>query len=120
MNIHQTSQRPDCTHFAKCGERSIVYCRRYGEKECASCNLVKRKPRNRVITDGVELKLCTHCVKTLPLHRFYFRTVYRNGKSYHLNNSWRRFCMSVSKSKTNEKNELKSSSSIINNYEHTQ
>lgn len=55
MNIHQTSPRPDCTHFAKCGERSIAYCRRYGEKECASCNLVKRKPRNRVITDGVEL-----------------------------------------------------------------
>lgn len=103
MNIHQTSPRPDCTHFAKCGKRSIAYCRRYGEKECISCDLVKRKPRNRVIVDGVELKLCTHCGKTLPLHRFYNRTVYRNGKSYHLKTSWRRICMSDSQRMRNER-----------------
>ena len=54
MNIHQTSPRPDCIHFAKCGERSIAYCRRYGAHECLSCRLVKRKPKNRVIVDGVE------------------------------------------------------------------
>ena len=56
MNIHQTLPRTDCTHFAKCGERSIAYCRRYGERECLSCQLVKRKPKNRVIVDGVERK----------------------------------------------------------------
>ena len=103
MNIHQTSPRPDCTQFAKCGKRSIAYCRRYGEKECISCDLVKRKPRNRVIVDGVELKLCTHCGKTLPLHRFYNRTVYRNGKSYHLKTSWCRICMSDSQRMRNER-----------------
>ena len=84
MNIHQTLPRTDCTHFAKCGERSIAYCRRYGERECLSCQLVKRKPKNRVIVDGVERKRCTHCGKVLPLHRFYDRIVVRNGKSYHL------------------------------------
>ena len=47
MNIHQTSPRSDCTHFAKCGKRSIAYCRRYGAHECLSCQLVKRKPKNR-------------------------------------------------------------------------
>ncbi|MEB3375599.1 hypothetical protein SFC43_28480 [Bacteroides sp. CR5/BHMF/2] len=66
MNIHQTLPRTDCTHFAKCGERSIAYCRRYGAHECLSCRLVKRKPKNRVIVDGVERKRCTHCGKVLP------------------------------------------------------
>lgn len=103
MNIHQTSPRPDCTHFAKCGQHSIAYCRRYGAKECVSCNLVKRKPRNRVIVDGIELKLCTHCKKALPLHRFYDRTVYRNGKSYHLKTSWCRICMSDNQRMRNER-----------------
>ena len=94
MNIHQTLPRTDCTHFAKCGERSIAYCRRYGARECISCRLVKRKPKNRVIVDGVERKRCTHCGKVLPLHRFYDRTVFRNGKNYHLKTSWCRLCMS--------------------------
>lgn len=94
MNIHQTLPRTDCTHFAKCGERSIAYCRRYGARECISCRLVKRKPKNRVIVDGVERKRCTHCGKVLPLHRFYDRTAFRNGKNYHLKTSWCRLCMS--------------------------
>ena len=94
MNIHQTFPRSDCTHFAKCGERFIAYCRRYGARECLSCQLVQRKPKNRVIVNGVERKMCTHCGKLLPLHRFYDRTVFRNGKSYHLKTSWCRLCMS--------------------------
>lgn len=82
-DIHQTSSRPDCTHFAKCRKRSIAYCRRYVARECISCDLVKRKPRNWVIVDGVELKLCTHCEKTLPLHRFYAGRIYMiNFKHY--------------------------------------
>lgn len=94
MNIHQTSPRIDCIHFAKCRKRSIAYCRRYGPIECVSCDLVKRKPKNRVIVNGVERKLCTHCGKLLPLHRFYDRTIYWNGKTYHLKTSWCRLCMS--------------------------
>ena len=103
MNIHQTSPRPDGTHFAKCGERSIAYCRRYGARECISCRLVKRKPKNRVIVDGVERKRCTHCGKVLPLHRFYDRTVFRNGKSYHLKTSWCRLCMSGAQCERNKR-----------------
>ena len=30
-DIHQTSSRPDCTHYRK---RSIAYCRRYVTREC--------------------------------------------------------------------------------------
>ena len=103
MNIHQTLPRTDCTHFAKCGERSIAYCRRYGARECISCQLVKRKPKNRVIVDGVERKRCTHCGKVLPLHRFYDRTVFRNGKSYHLKTSWCRLCMSGAQCERNKR-----------------
>lgn len=33
-DIHQTSSRPDCTHFAKYRKRSIAYCRRYVTREC--------------------------------------------------------------------------------------
>ena len=77
-DIHQTSSRPDCTHFAKYRKRSICYKRMY-----ISCDLVKRKPRNRVIVDRLELKLCTHCEKTLPLHRFYAGRIYMvNFKHY--------------------------------------
>ena len=46
-------------------------------------DMVKRKPRNRVIVDRVELKLCTHCEKTLPLHQFYAGRIYMvNFKHY--------------------------------------
>ena len=103
MNIHQTLPRTDCTHFAKCGERSIAYCRRYGARECTSCQLVKRKPKNRVIVDGIERKKCTHCGKVLPLHRFYDRTVVRNGKSYHLKTSRCRLCMSGAQCERNKR-----------------
>ena len=106
MNIHQISPRPDCIYFAKCGKRSIAYCRRYGAKECVSCNLVKRKPRNRVIVDGIERKRCTHCGKVLPLHRFYDRIVVRNGKSYHLKTSWCRLCMSGAQCERNRRKSL--------------
>ncbi len=44
---------------------------------------MKRKLRNRVIVDRLELKLCTHCEKTLPLHRFYAGRIYMvNFKHY--------------------------------------
>lgn len=52
MNIHQTVPRSDCTSFAKCGKHSLAYCRKYGVSECGLCEIVKRKPRNRVMVDG--------------------------------------------------------------------
>lgn len=66
MNIHQTVPRSDCTSFAKCGKHSLAYCRRYGASECGPCEIVRRKPRNRVVVDGVERKLCTRCGRALP------------------------------------------------------
>ena len=59
MNIHQTVPRSDCTSFAKCGKHSLAYCRKYGASECGLCEIVKRKPRNRVMVDGVERKVCS-------------------------------------------------------------
>lgn len=103
MNIHQTLPRADCTHFAKCGERSIAYCRKYGAIECVSCRMVKRKPKNRVIVNGTEKKLCTHCGNLLPLHRFYDRTIVRKSKSYHLKTSWCRICMSGTQRERNKR-----------------
>jgi hypothetical protein len=52
MNIHQTVPRSDCTSFAKCDKYSLAYCRKYGASECGPCEIVKRKPRNRVMVDG--------------------------------------------------------------------
>jgi len=65
MNIHQIVPRSDCTSFAKCGKHSLAYCRRYGASECGPCEIVRRKPRNRVVVDGVERKLCTRCGRAL-------------------------------------------------------
>lgn len=95
MNVHQTIPRSDCVCFAKCGKRSLAYCRRYGALECTSCGLVKRKSKNHVFEDGVEKKLCTHCGRVLPLHRFYDRRVCRGNREYHFKTSWCRQCMSA-------------------------
>ena len=84
MNIHQTVPRSDCTSFAKCGKHSLAYCRRYGASECGPCEIVRRKPRNWVVVDGVERKLCTRCGRALPLSRFFDRTARRNIRKYGL------------------------------------
>lgn len=55
MNIHQTVPRYDCTSFAKCGKHSFAYCRKYGASECGPCEIVRGKPRNRVVFDGKDL-----------------------------------------------------------------
>lgn len=107
MNIHQTIPRSDCTSFAKCGNHSLAYCRRYGASECGPCEIVRRKPRNRVVVDGVERKLCTHCGRALPLSRFFDRTARRNGKEYHLKASWCKMCMAEVQSERNRKNNKK-------------
>ena len=104
MNVHQTVPRSDCTTFAKCGKRSLAYCRRYGTIECGPCEIVKRKPRNRVIVDGVECKLCTRCGRVLPLFRFFDRIAHHNGKEYHLKTSWCKMCMSEVQNERNIKN----------------
>ncbi len=64
-------------------------------RECKSCTLIRRKPRNRIIDDsGREMKKCTHCGNYFYLNRFYNRIVVRKGKEYHLLTSWCRMCMS--------------------------
>ncbi|WP_211458523.1 hypothetical protein [Bacteroides salyersiae] len=94
MNIHQTVPRSNCTSFAKCGKRSLAYCRKYGASECGPCETVKRKPRNRVIVDGKERKTCSRCGNLLLLSCFYDRAIYRNGKVYHIKTSWCKMCIS--------------------------
>lgn len=81
--------------MAKCGLHSLGYCRRYGSSICGSCKLVKRKPKLQVIEDGVEKKLCPHCGKVLPLHRFYDRIIHNGDKVYRSKTSWCRMCMSA-------------------------
>lgn len=106
MNIHQTIPRSDCTTFAKCGKHSLAYCRRYGTSECGHCEFIKRKPRNRIIVDGIERKLCTHCGKALPLSRFFDRVVHRNGKEYHLKTSWCKMCTSQVQNTRNKQKKI--------------
>jgi hypothetical protein len=103
MNIHQTVPRSDCTSFAKCGKHSLAYCRKYGASECGLCEIVKRKPRNRVMVDGVERKVCSRCKRPLLLFCFYDRTIYRNGKVYHIKTSWCKMCVSEDNRKRNER-----------------
>lgn len=107
MNIHQTVPRSDCTSFAKCGKHSPAYCRKYGAIECGPCEIVKRKPRNRVIVDGVERKACSRCGRLLLLSCFYDRTIYRNGKAYHIKTSWCKMCVSESNRERNKRKENK-------------
>lgn len=92
MNIHQSSPRTDCIHFAKCGKHSVAFCRRYGAVECHECKLVKRKPNQQVIIKGEERKRCTCCHKILPLHRFYDRIVRHGDKEYKYKSSWCKQC----------------------------
>lgn len=106
MNIHQIVPRSDCTSFAKCGKHSLAYCRRYGASECGPCEIVRRNPRNRVVVDGVERKLCTRCGRALPLSRFFDRTARRNGKEYHLKASWCKMCMAEVQNERNRKRKM--------------
>ena len=107
MNIHQTVPRSDCTSFAKCGKHSLAYCRKYGASECGLCEIVKRKPRNRVMVDGVERRGCSRCKRPLLLSCFYDRTIYRNGKAYHIKTSWCKMCVSESNRERNKRKENK-------------
>lgn len=63
--------------------------------ECGTCNLIRRKPKCQVVEDGIEKKLCPHCGKVLPLHRFYDRTVHRGAREYRFKTSWCKMCMSA-------------------------
>ena len=103
MNIHQTVPRSDCTSFAKCGKHSLAYCRKYGASECGPCEIVKRKPRNRVMVDGVERKVCSRCKRLLLLSCFYDRTIYRNRKAYHIKTSWCKMCVSEDNMERNKR-----------------
>ena len=107
MNVHQTVPRFDCTSFAKCGKHSLAYCRKYGASECGSCEIVKRKPRNRVIVDGIERKVCSRCGRLLLLSCFYDRTIHRNGKAYHIKTSWCKMCVSEDNRERNKRKENK-------------
>lgn len=106
MNIHQTVPRSDCTSFAKCVKHSLAYCRKYGASECGLCEIVKRKPRNRVMVDGVERKVCSRCKRPLLLSCFYDRTIYRNGKVYHIKTSWCKMYVSEDNQKRNKRNRV--------------
>lgn len=106
MNVQQFVPRIDCKAFAKCGVKSLSHCRRYrGEdSDCIGCNLIHRKPRNRLKdSHGKEMKLCTHCGRSYYLNRFYDRTVSHNGKVYHYKSSWCRMCMSAENGKRAQK-----------------
>lgn len=96
MNIRQTVPRIDCRHFAKCGKKSLAHCRQYRgtAPDCLGCTLIRRKPKNRVISDGKELKRCTHCGQWLPLYRFYERKIVRGEKIYYSLFSECKFCLS--------------------------
>lgn len=112
MNTPQSIPRIDCQRFAKCGIKSLAHCRQYRgtAEDCAGCQLIRRKPKNRMIaSDGQELKLCTKCGRWLPLFRFYEQNVVRNGKVYHPLTSECRQCKST---KVNNQRKSKSYETI--------
>lgn len=106
MNTPQSIPRIDCQRFAKCGVKSLAHCRQYRgtAEDCAGCQLIRRKPKNRMIaSDGQEMKLCTKCGRWLPLFRFYEYKVKRSGKTYQVLTSWCRQCLSSSNCKRAKK-----------------
>ncbi|MDD3037917.1 hypothetical protein [Bacteroides sp.] len=98
--------RIDCKKFARCGDKSLSYCRRYrGKSEaCAGCTLIKRKAKNRTVVGGKEMKLCTHCGRALPLNRFYYQHSQRGGKTYYFYSSWCRMCTSENNNTRQQRN----------------
>lgn len=68
-----------------------------------NCEIVKRKPRNRVIVDGVERKVCSRCGSLLLLSCFYDRTIHRNGKAYYIKTSWCKMCVSEDNRERNKR-----------------
>lgn len=111
MNIPQFIPRIDCQRFAKCGDKSLAHCRQYRgtAEDCAGCTLIRRKPKNRMITNDGELKLCTQCGRWLHLSRFYVQNVVRNGKVYHPLTSE---CKQCKLSKVNKQRKSKNYESI--------
>ena len=95
MNTYHTEPRPGCRKFAPCGKISLHKCRKYKGKleECKGCTLVKRKAKNITYVQ-IGQKVCPHCGRSLPLHRFYTRIIKHNDKEYHCLTSWCKMCMS--------------------------
>lgn len=125
MNVRQFVPRIDCKKFAKCETKSLAHCRQYRgtAEDCAGCTLIRRKPRNRMITnDGKELKLCSHCGRHLPLFRFYECRIERNGKTYQILTSWCKQCMSSvnnerAKKKSNENPHHKNRTHLLERFQ---
>lgn len=70
---------------------SYIICMECGER--FSAELVKRKRA-----------VCPHCGRSLPLHRFYNRTVRCGDKEYRCLTSWCKMCMSEVAAERNRNN----------------
>ncbi len=95
MNAYHVERRFDCKEFAPCGRISLHKCRKYKGRldECKGCTLVRRKAKT-TSEAGNGRKVCPHCGRSLPMHRFYRRTVRHGDKEYHCLTSWCKMCMS--------------------------
>ncbi len=89
-----------CKHFAKCGERSLYWCRTFRDKEdkCKDCTLIKSHVRhNMKEVNGEVLRRCTICGEFLPLRLFYLRYAQRQTKkglrTYVAYSSYCRLCI---------------------------
>ena len=86
-----------CKRFAKCGERSLHWCRAFRDKEkhCQNCTLIKNHVRHNVREEnGVTLRRCSVCGKFLPLRLFYPKKIIRGNKIYYTYSSYCRICTS--------------------------
>lgn len=105
MNIYHTEPRFDCEKFAPCGRISLHKCRKYKDRldECRGCTLVRRKTKTVAGTEAGR-KVCPHCGRSLPLHRFYNRTVRYEDKEYRCLTSWCKMCISEVAAERNRNN----------------
>lgn len=86
-----------CRRFAKCGDRSIYWCRKFRDKaeRCQGCELIRHHVRPNVKTEnGVTLRRCTVCGRFLRLNWFYPKRIIRNGKAYLTYSCECRICVS--------------------------
>ena len=91
--------KSNCKRLAKCGMRSVRWCRTFRDtcEECRDCTLIHRIQRSNMMTvDGVELRRCGHCGRFLPLSRYYRKNIRQHAKVYHTYSSWCAFCISRS------------------------
>ena len=57
--------------LAKCGIHSLSFCnQKHDAPQCTNCTFVKRRPKKRIIQNGITLVYCPQCNQYKPANEF--------------------------------------------------